>query len=133
MTKSRHGLDRPCLCRRQFAFKLSRYFPLTKIYPGVETSVGTHKVECSLAIVALPGLVDLGLREHDQARTLVIPLQLNLVTLEKALLGDGVVEVRHIEDFHRGRLALKSFLALRITLSQNIRPTFRSGTKTAIE
>lgn len=111
MTKSRHELDRPCLYRRQSDFERNKCVRLTKIYPGVETSVGTHKIECGLAVIAFPGLVDLGLREYDQAGALIIPLQLHLVTLEKALLGDGVVEVRHIEDFHGSRLALDSSLA----------------------
>ena len=79
---------------------------LVKSYASIDGAVGAQQVQGRLSVVTLVRLVHVCLRQHNQARPLPIPLQLDLVTLEEGLLRDGGGELGHIEHLDRGRLAL---------------------------
>lgn len=75
---------------------------LTQLNPRVEGAIGTQNVHVRLAVVALVGLVDLGLSKDNHARAQLVPLELDLVALEEGLLGHGTVELRDLENLHCG-------------------------------
>jgi hypothetical protein len=78
----------------------------TELDAGVESPIRAQNVHVRLAIVALVRLVHLGLREHNQARAAIVPLELDLVALEKRLLRHGRRKAGHVVHLHRRRLAL---------------------------
>jgi hypothetical protein len=65
-----------------------------------------QKVKSSLSVVALARLINISLREDNQAGAGRVPLQLDLVTLEKGLLRHWRSELRYQEDFDGGGLSL---------------------------
>ncbi len=68
----------------------------TQIDPRIKTTIGTEQIQGSLSVVALASLVDLCLRQHNQRTTVVVPLELDLITFEEVLLRHRSGEVRHI-------------------------------------
>lgn len=72
----------------------------------VESTVRAQQVHGCFAVIALPGLVDLGLRQDDECGACIVPLELDLVTLEEVLLRDGCGEVGDVVDSNGGWLAL---------------------------
>jgi hypothetical protein len=58
----------------------------TKLDPRVEASIRTQNIQSCLSVVAFAGLVDLGLSKHDQRSTVIVPFQLDFITLEEVLL-----------------------------------------------
>ena len=103
-----HIMNRPFLvCIKLVVSQYAVYSDnLTKINSRVEASICTEQVQRRLAIVALAGLVDLGLSQYNQACAFIVPLQLNLVALEEVLLRHGGIEIWNIEDLHCGRQTL---------------------------
>ena len=79
---------------------------LVELDARVKGTVGAEDVHVGLAVVALVGLVDVGLRQDDDAGAEVVPLELDLVALVEGLLRDGRVELGHLEDLDRGRHSL---------------------------
>lgn len=79
---------------------------LVEVDAGVEATTGAEDVHVGLSIITLVGLIDVGLCEDDDAGAVVVPFELDLVALEEGLLGDGEVELGHIEDLDRGGLSL---------------------------
>lgn len=77
---------------------------------GVEGTGGAEKIQGSFTIIALSGAVNVGLCQDNQAGAVLVPLQLDLVTLEECLLGDRAVEERNVEDLNGSRLALDKVL-----------------------
>lgn len=82
------------------------FWILTKIDSRVKSAIGTEQVQCGLAVVALTSAVHLGLCQHDNSRAGGIPLELDLVTLEKAFLRDRCIELRHNVHLDLSGLAL---------------------------
>ncbi|KAG9912408.1 eukaryotic translation initiation factor 2A, partial [Aureobasidium melanogenum] len=72
----------------------------------VKSAAGAKNVHVGLAVVTLVGLVDIGLGQDDQASTLVVPLELDLIGLEEGLLRDRRGEVGDVEDLDLSRHAL---------------------------
>ena len=81
---------------------------LTQLYSRVESPVGTEQVQGGLAIVTLARPVDLRLRKDEQGGSLGVPLELDLVALEEALLRHRRTELRYIKHLDRRRLSLTS-------------------------
>lgn len=79
---------------------------LVQRHASIEGAICAEKIQRRLAIITLAGAVDVCLRKDENARATLVPLKLDLVTLEKGLLRDGGVELRDIEDSDRGGLAL---------------------------
>lgn len=99
-------MDRPFLIYTSFSWTLkvsSLSCNPTEIDPRIEASIYTEQIQRCLAIVvAFPGLVDLGLSQHNQTCTFIVPLQLDLVAFEKVLLRHGGIEIWDIEDLDCG-------------------------------
>lgn len=85
---------------------VGRFFEPTQVNSGVKAAIGAENVHVGFAIVTLVGLVNLGLGQHNQASPVLIPLELNLVALEKGLLRDWQFKGRHIENLDSGWLTL---------------------------
>lgn len=79
---------------------------LVQGHASIEGAGSAEQVQRGLAVVALAGAVDVGLGQHQEAGAVLVPLQLDLVTLEEGLLRNGVGEQRDVEDFDGGGLAL---------------------------
>lgn len=73
---------------------------------GIECASGAQQIQSGLAIVALARAIDLGLGKDQKAGALLVPLQLDLVTLEEGLLGDGAVEEGDVEHLDGSGLTL---------------------------
>lgn len=73
---------------------------------SVKRTVRAQEIERRLAVVALAGAVNIGLRQHEDAGAALVPLELDLVALEKCLLRNGGVELWDIENANGGGLAL---------------------------
>lgn len=76
---------------------------------GIKCAAGTEKVQRRLAVVALARAVHIRLGQHEDAGTLLVPLELDLVALEERLLRDGAVENGNVEDLDGGGLSLFKF------------------------
>ena len=74
----------------------------------VKGAVGGEQVHGGLAIVALVRLVNVRLRQHNQRSTQTVPLELNLVALEKGLLRDRAIEKGDVVNLDSGGLALEA-------------------------
>jgi hypothetical protein len=79
---------------------------LVELNSRIESTAGAQDVQVGFAVVTLVALVDLGLRKHNHAGALVVPVELNLVSLEESLLGHGRGELRDVEDLDSSGLAL---------------------------
>lgn len=71
---------------------------LTEGDATIKCSVGRQHVQVSFAVVALASLVDIGLRQEQQAGTRLIPFHLHFVSLEECLLGHWC-RVREIQEW----------------------------------
>lgn len=78
----------------------------TKVDPRVEASVCAEKIQRGLSIITFASFVNFCLRKHNQGSAVIVPLQLDLVPLEKVLLGDRSGEIRDVEHSDGSRLAL---------------------------
>ena len=79
---------------------------LVKSDTSVERAVGAQEVHVGLAVVALVGLVNLCLRQHNQSSSELVPLELDLVGLEEGLLRDRAGELGNVEDLDGGGVTL---------------------------
>lgn len=59
---------------------------LVQGHASIERAIRAEEIQRRLAIVALSGAIDIGLCEDENAGAALIPLELNLVALEKGLL-----------------------------------------------
>lgn len=78
----------------------------TKINTRVECTAGAEQVQGRFAVITLTSAVHLSLRKHDQGSSRSVPLQLDLIALEEALLGDRCRELRDDEHLNLSRLTL---------------------------
>lgn len=79
---------------------------LVKSDASVERAVGAQEVHVGLAVVALVGLVNLCLRQHNQSSSELVPLELDLVGLEEGLLRNRAGELGNVEDLDGGGVSL---------------------------
>lgn len=73
---------------------------------GVEASIGAQNIECCLAVVAFPSLVDFRLGQDNEGGAIVVPLELNFIAFEEILLRDRCGELGDIINTDGGWLAL---------------------------
>lgn len=79
---------------------------LVKSDASVERAVGAQEVHVGLAVVALVGLVNLCLCQHNQSSSELVPLELDLVGLEESLLRNRTGELGNVEDLDGGGVSL---------------------------
>jgi hypothetical protein len=95
----RHELVLLCLTKRKHCtINADSFRDHTKVDPRVKATIGAEQVHSRLAIIALACLVNFGLRQHNEAGSVVVPLELNLVAFEEVLLRGRAVEFWHIVD-----------------------------------
>lgn len=105
---------------------------------SIERAVGAEEVHVGLSVVALVGLVYFCLCQHNQAGAQVVPLELDLITLEKGLLRNRASKLRNVVYLDGSGLTLFGentmldiTLPFRKRVNVKTRHTLRTGTKTA--
>jgi hypothetical protein len=79
---------------------------LVQGHAGIESTGGAKEIQGSLAVVTLAWAINVSLCQNQNAGAKLVPLQLNLVSFEEGLLGDGVIEERNVEDLDGSGLTL---------------------------
>lgn len=79
---------------------------LTQFHTRVKATAGAEQVQSRFSVVTLASPVNLSLRKHKQSSSMSVPLQLDLVTLEEALLRHRRTKLRYKEHFNCSGLSL---------------------------
>jgi hypothetical protein len=91
VTRQHRGRALPCLYAVVSISTTILVIPkLTQLNPGIKTAIRTQNMHGRFTIVTLVGLIHVGLRKQNQARTWVIPLECDLVSIEESLLRNRV-------------------------------------------
>lgn len=85
---------------------------LTQFHTRVKATAGAEQVQSRFSVVTLASPVNLSLRKHKQSSSMSVPLQLDLVTLEEALLRHRRTKLRYKEHFNCSGLSLLSKVVL---------------------
>lgn len=85
---------------------------LTQFHTRVKATVGAEQVQSSFSVVTLASPVNLSLCKHKQSGSMSVPLQLDLVTFEEALLRHRRTKLWHMEHFNCSGLSLLGKAAL---------------------
>ena len=78
----------------------------TKFDAGVKAAARTEQIECSLSVITLASSVNVCLGKHNQGCSLSIPLHLDLVAFEEALLRHRRTKLRYKEYLDSSGLTL---------------------------